>query len=121
MQLRIGISYSLRCYFSAKINDVFSRPIAVFMGKVSFSVYLIHFPIIATFGVLLFGTVYERLASYEVAALLTSCLITVFIYALSVPFYKYVDANGMQLSNYLAERIVKRTGLESRFAQRTGL
>lgn len=107
--------------FSAKINDVFSHPIPVFMGKVSFSVYLIHFPIIVTFGVCLFGTVYGILASYEMAALLTSCLITVFIYALSVPFYKYVDANGMELSNYISERIIKRTGLENRFASRTRL
>ncbi len=94
--------------FGAKINGIFSRPLPVFMGKVSFSVYLIHFLIIATLGVYLFGVFFELFTSYETAAILTSCVTIVFTYGCSVFFYKYVDKNGMVLSNEISKVIMYR-------------
>lgn len=99
--------------FGAKINDVFSRRLPVFMGRVSFSVYLIHFLIIATLGVYLFGILFDFFGSFEIAAILASCITIVFTYACSVPYYRYVDSTGMGLSAKFSKTIIGRLGLLS--------
>jgi peptidoglycan/LPS O-acetylase OafA/YrhL len=92
--------------FGIKINKIFSLPLPVFMGKVSFSVYLIHFPIISTRGVYLFGVLYESFSSYVMSAFLTSFITIILTYGCSVIFYKYVDLKGMAMSNAISKVIV---------------
>ncbi len=102
--------------FGAKINKIFSRPLPVFMGKVSFSVYLIHFLFISTLGIYLFGVFFEHFGSYEIAAVFASCITVAFTYASSVFFYRYVDSKGMLLSNEISKAIIGRIGFSSRRA-----
>lgn len=99
---------------SEKLYDALSNRVSVFMGKVSFSVYIIHFPIIATLGVYLFGVFFDQLGSYETSAILASIFTILFIYAVSVLVYKYVDLKGMNFSNFLSRTIIQRIGLSSK-------
>ena len=94
--------------FGAKINDILSRPLPVFMGKVSFSVYIIHFLIIASLGVYLFGIFFDVFNSYEAAAILASCVTIIFTYGCSVLVFRYVDSKGMALSNAISKSIIGR-------------
>lgn len=97
-----------------KLYDAFSNRVSVFMGKVSFSVYIIHFPIIATLGVYLFGVFFDNFGSYEISAILASIFTVLFIYAASVLVYIYIDLKGMNFSNFLSRKIIQRIGLSSK-------
>ena len=83
------------------------------MGKVSFSVDIIHFPIIATLGVYLFKVFFDYFGSFSAAATLASMSSILFIYAVSVLVYKYVDLKGMIFANFFARTIIQYLGLST--------
>jgi len=86
------IVYSI--IFSVNLNAFFSKKIFVFMGKVSFSVYLIHLLVISTLGVFLFNFIYEYF-SYEVSAISSSVITILSTYIISIFYFNYVDQTGM--------------------------
>lgn len=45
--------------FNKEFNALFSGKVGVFMGKVSFSVYLIHLPILSTLGIFSFSVFFD--------------------------------------------------------------
>lgn len=99
----IIIVYSI--IFNKNLNIFFSKKIFVFMGKVSFSVYLIHLPIISTFGVLCFNLL-NKYFVYEASAVLSS-IITIFLtYAMSIFYFNYIDHPGMIASNKFKDKIL---------------
>ncbi len=92
---------------SRSLQNIFSSSVPVFFGKISYSLYLVHFLVISTFTCALFLTLHPVLP-YG-AALLVSCISSLFlIIPLSYLFYKYVDTAGVKLSknfyNWLAGR-----------------
>lgn len=103
------IVYSI--LFNEKLNLFFSGKIPVFMGKVSFSVYLIHMPIISTFGVLLFNSILNLTGEYNFSAIVSSILTILFIYICALFFYKFIDSKGMSFSNYLANYVIAKIGV----------
>ncbi|HII02388.1 TPA: acyltransferase, partial [Methanosarcinaceae archaeon] len=79
------------------LQKIFSSPVPVFLGKISYSLYLVHFPVISSFTCALFLILYPVLPYGE--AFLISCLSSLFlIIPLSYLFYKYIDAAGVKLS-----------------------
>lgn len=78
--------------FNDRLNVVFSGKLFVFMGKVSFSVYLIHMPILSVIGVYAFNVFFQYLGVYHLAAIFSSLLTIIVIYLCSIFFYRYVDA-----------------------------
>jgi peptidoglycan/LPS O-acetylase OafA/YrhL len=79
--------------------------VPVFLGKISYSLYLIHFLVISSFTCAVFLVLYPVLP-YGTAALI-SCFLSLFlIIPLSYLFYKYVDTVGVEFSklfyNWLA-------------------
>jgi len=80
------------------LNTVLSGKIPMWLGKISFSMYLIHLPIIFSFTsyFLLFNTtmIYRILISI-------STMIICFI--LSLIYTTYVDKNGVKLANWIGE------------------
>lgn len=95
--------------FNEEFNNWFSNKIAVFMGKVSFSVYLIHMPVISTVGVLLFNGIYSITGLYVIAALLASLLSIAIIYLLAIVFYQQVDYRGMKISSAVADFLFRQS------------
>jgi len=82
---------------SHQLQNFFSSPVPVFLGKISYSLYLTHFLVISTFTCALFLFLYP-VFTYGVAVLF-SCVLSLFlILPLSYLFYKYVDIAGIELS-----------------------
>ena len=82
---------------SQGMQKIFSSPLPVFLGKISYSLYLIHFLIISTFTCALFLILYPVLPYYLAA--LVSCIISlILIIPLSYLYYKYIDLAGIKLS-----------------------
>ncbi len=82
---------------SQGLQKVFSSPGPVFLGKISYSLYLVHFPVISSFTCALFLALYPVLPYGE--AFLISCLSSLFIIIpLSYLFYRYIDITGVKLS-----------------------
>jgi peptidoglycan/LPS O-acetylase OafA/YrhL len=105
------------------LQNFFSSPVPVFLGKISYSLYLIHFLVISSFTCALFLVLYPVLP-YSAAVLISCVLSVLLIIPLSYLFYKYVDIAGVELSkifyNWLgshcmpgAARYIKREHLSS--------
>ena len=87
------------------LQNIFSSPVPVFLGKISYSLYLIHFLVISSFTCALFLTLYPVLPYW--AAVLTSCILSVLlIIPLSYLFYKYIDMAGVESSKIFYSRLV---------------
>lgn len=97
---------------SARLSEVFSHRLFVFMGKLSFSVYLIHLPIVYTLGVFSFNEA-NAFFSYPVSALFACVVIILSSYLAAIAFHAYVDLPATVFSNKLArftERHIKPQG-----------
>ena len=87
------------------LGEFLSKGIFVFMGKISFSVYLIHLPVISTIGVYIFSKA-NTLINYNIAAFFACSVVIFLTYVLANIFYILVDQPGMLISNKLSEYIV---------------
>jgi peptidoglycan/LPS O-acetylase OafA/YrhL len=91
---------------SRLLQNIFSYPVSVFLGKISYSLYLVHFLVISSFTSALFLFLYPVLP-YSAAAL-TSCFCSlVLIIPLSYLFYRYVDTAGVEFSKIFYNQLVK--------------
>lgn len=106
----IIIVYSI--IFSNVLSALFSKKIFVFMGKVSFSVYLIHLPIISSLGVLFFSY-FIKYFNYDMSAFLSSISVIFLTYAIAVFYFRYVDQPGMVLSNQFSKNVSKLIKLQT--------
>lgn len=82
---------------SQRLQNMFSSRVPVFLGKISYSLYLIHFLVISSFTCALFLVLYPMLP-YELAFLISCFMSVLLIIPLSYLFYKYVDMAGVKLS-----------------------
>jgi peptidoglycan/LPS O-acetylase OafA/YrhL len=90
---------------SQLLQNVFSSRVPVFLGKISYSLYLVHFLVISSFTCALFVFLYPKLP--YAGALLISCISSLFlIVPLSYLFYKYIDTLGIKLSRTFYTRLV---------------
>lgn len=90
---------------SRGLQAVFSSPVPVFLGKISYSLYLVHFLVISSLTCALFLALYPVLP-YGTAFFI-SCFLSLFlIVPLSYLFYKYVDMAGIELSKAFYNRLV---------------
>jgi peptidoglycan/LPS O-acetylase OafA/YrhL len=89
---------------SKGLQHVFSSPVPVFLGKISYSLYLVHFPIMSSFTCALFLVLYPVL-SYVSAALISISLSFLLIIPLSYLFYKHIDMAGVKLSKIFYSRL----------------
>lgn len=89
---------------SIDLQKVFSSRVPVFLGKISYSLYLVHFPVISTFSCALFLLLYP-VFSYVQAVLISFVLSLLLIIPLSYLFYKYIDVAGVKLSKEFYSRL----------------
>lgn len=76
------------------------------LGSISYSLYLVHFPVIATAGCGTFSVLYGRI-SYLAAVLITFAVTTAVTLAVSVLFSKYVEPLGKKGENYVEQWIAQ--------------
>lgn len=91
--------------FSPRVSAFFSGRLFVYLGKVSFSAYLIQVPVIATAGIYAFQRVYIQTGNYDIAAFVASVISIVLVYLFAEVFYRYVDRGGIRISSMLARRV----------------
>ena len=75
------------------LQKFFALSAFVKLGNISYSLYLVHFPVIATVGCALFEIIFGKL-SYNLAALLTFAVTTAVTLAVSAGFTKYIEPLG---------------------------
>jgi peptidoglycan/LPS O-acetylase OafA/YrhL len=91
---------------SAGARSFLSHRIPLWLGKISFSLYLIHFPIIFTFGFGLFNVLAPH-TSYAIAIVTTtviSCSLTI---AVAAAFERFVDRPSVVCANWSARHVTK--------------
>lgn len=87
------------------LQNIFSSSLLILLGKISYSLYLIHFLVISSFTCALFLFLYPILP--YVAAASISCIVSVLlIIPLSYLFYRYIDTAGVQLSKMFYNQLV---------------
>jgi peptidoglycan/LPS O-acetylase OafA/YrhL len=88
-------------YFTIRndlLNFILSGKIPKWLGKISFSIYLIHLPIIFSF------TSYFLLFNMSMIYKITISLSTIVLcFALSLLYENYIDKNGVKLANSIGE------------------
>lgn len=85
---------------SSSLKSFFSTRVLFFLGKMSFSMYIIHFIIINSFSSFIFINAMKYM-SYNNAFLVTFSISLTFILFCSYLVYKYIDLTGIKLSKYL--------------------
>lgn len=87
------------------LQNIFSSQLLIFLGKISYSLYLIHFLVISSFTCALFLFLYQVFP--YVVAILISCIVSVLLLIpLSYLFYRYIDIAGVQLSKIFYNQLV---------------
>lgn len=81
-----------------------AKPV-LFLGKISYSVYLVHIPILYSFSAWLLLKLTDGLLSYNPAAGVTLILSLLFILILAWLFYRLIEKNTAKLINRAVERL----------------
>ena len=76
------------------------------LGDISYSLYLVHFPVIATLGCWLFEMMYGRM-SYHLAVVLVFVVTTVVTLGVSVVFKNYIEPLGKKGELYVESKFAK--------------
>ncbi|MFF2908384.1 acyltransferase family protein [Paenibacillus sp. NPDC057934] len=92
---------------SVKLQEFFSYRVFNFLGKVSFSLYLIHVIVIGSFTSYIFVLLNERMA-YSISVFISIILSIPLLAILSYLMYKYVDKKGIEISGKLYNRFFKQ-------------
>lgn len=87
------------------LQNIFSSSVPVFLGKISYSLYLIHFLVISSFTCVLFLFLHS-VFQYGTAVFISCFLSVLLIIPLSYLFYKYVDMVGVRISKIFYNRVV---------------
>lgn len=69
-----------------------------FLGSISFSLYLIHLPLLSSFGVYVFTRIYLSDVGYSVSAILSSSIYLVVLVFLSLIYRNSVDSKAVSFS-----------------------
>jgi len=102
-----GICIVYAILFSEYLEKIFSGEFMMFMGRVSFSVYLIHMPILACISATIFQGMYPKFG-YNFAAIIAMCITVPFIYYVARGFFLCVDAPSIKASKWIQDRILRR-------------
>lgn len=84
-----------------------SHPVLQCLGKLSFSLYLTHIPILYTFGSATFLSIYPKVGENEtIAALITILVNLPVMVGVAYLFYKFVDQPALRLSSEMGQRLL---------------
>ena len=88
------------------LQKIFGLPVFVKLGNISYSLYLVHFPVIVTLGCFLFEVLYGRM-SYHLAVVLVFAVTTVVTLGVSVVFKNYIEPLGKKGELYVESKFAK--------------
>ena len=86
-----------------------SGRVPMFLGRVSFAVYLVHLAILASLGVGLFDVLFQQRGwSYDAAAWTAALVALIASYGVATLFHALVDAPAITLSNRIRDALLPR-------------
>ncbi|WP_223067990.1 acyltransferase family protein [Paenibacillus caui] len=91
---------------SKVLQHVFGWKPFVYLGQISFSLYLIHFTILNTFSAFLFSKVIHYF-SYNLAYAITFLVSMVPLFILSHYYMKYIDQGALKLARKVEKRMTE--------------
>jgi peptidoglycan/LPS O-acetylase OafA/YrhL len=95
-----AILFLLAVIINPVIRDALSRPTLLSLGRLSFSLYLVHFPVLFTIGCDLFSTLTGQLP-YGVAIVVTSIVVGSMTLIFSISFERLVGRRTVTWSKRL--------------------
>lgn len=99
-----------------KLRNILECKFFAFLGKVSFSVYVIHVPIICSIGCYTCLTLISAGWSRFAASLISALSCVVFSYSAAWPMYRYIDCSSIRLGKHLEKRLFNARAFEARQA-----
>jgi peptidoglycan/LPS O-acetylase OafA/YrhL len=90
------------------IQNLFSSKWSLHLGRCSFSMYLLHVPVIGSIGCFLFLKT-EGMGSYHQQVFFVFVVYLLVVLVSSYYMTKYVDKNGIRLSEYIYSKYFKQT------------
>lgn len=84
---------------------ILSKKIFAYLGKLSFSIYLLHWPIICSFSFWAVQKSFLYTNKHFTSLVIAYVLTCIVIWILSVLFYRFVDKPSIQFSSWLAKAI----------------
>ncbi|MER0127121.1 MULTISPECIES: acyltransferase family protein [Franconibacter] len=102
-----GVLITLAILTNNSLKMFFAKKPFVYMGKVSFSVYLFHLPFFLIIATGIFNAIYNAGYSYHESAITATILSIVTIYAVANLIFKAVDNPSMRFSSILAKFLFK--------------
>jgi peptidoglycan/LPS O-acetylase OafA/YrhL len=88
------------------LKSFFSHRILLFLGRISFMIYLLHFIVLCSLSSFLYCFFYSRGASRFICFSVTAALSFPVIIMVSYVSYLFVEKRSMRLSNKIASTIV---------------
>ncbi|EGE4655853.1 acyltransferase [Salmonella bongori serovar 40:z35:-] len=103
----IGGFLFVTCIIKNKLlSGVFSLKFLQHIGKLSFSTYLIHMPVMFIMCPSIFNKFYSLGFPYWQASTISILSTLITVYLLSIPFYIYIDSFGMKVSNFVKRKVI---------------
>jgi len=90
---------------SDRISRLFSGRIPVFLGKVSFSIYLLHMSILTSVGLQTIRLLEAQGVRHSLAVALAFIIYMTVTMLLGVLFQRYVDQPSITLASYVAQKL----------------
>ncbi|MGO7220486.1 acyltransferase family protein [Rhizobium ruizarguesonis] len=107
---------------SKRVSALFSSNILAYLGRLSFSIYLLHWPITCS---LAFGMMYAFKVKlgwdYQVAAIITFCASLMVTLCASWLFERYVDNPSQKLAGHFAKEVLAPTRRNVRPQKQSGV
>lgn len=104
----IGASLLLLVLLNSEImKSFFSLRIFSFLGKISFSLYLVHFPILASLSFFLFDKLIDKF-SYKISFVITFIISVTFTILVAYFMYKLVDKKAIYLSKWIYKKYFQK-------------
>lgn len=99
------IVYSI--LMNEKISSVLDNPFFVYLGKLSFSMYLLHTGIIYIVGVPLFNLIHDTYG-FLLSAFVSAISILIVTFLASMPYSKYIDDLSIKVGRGIEKRISRK-------------
>lgn len=90
------------------LNAITSNKVSVWMGKMSFSAYLLQMPVFFLISPISLTIRNAFSIGYTLSAFITSAICLTVIYVLAVIFQRTVDAKSVTMSKYMINVLVKK-------------
>jgi peptidoglycan/LPS O-acetylase OafA/YrhL len=109
LYLLVGTAAVGLTLLSTPTQRVLSSRVPVFLGKISFGLYLVHVPFICSFSCWAYLVAFPSIGA-AAAALLVSAMTCAFAVALGYALYLVADRPGLRLSRWLSHLVMNAAG-----------